>query len=625
MIFINEREGDNWWGTSMLRAPYKHWYYKNNFYKIDAIAFERQGIGIPRIKMPAGYTDSDEQKAERLGRNLRANETAVAIVPQGYEIDFMDMGSSTTRDPENSINHHNKEILQSFLAQFLELGSTKAGGSRALSSDHSDLFLHALTAVAETITNPFNKDLIPELVDLNFNDVTVYPVLDFSGIKKVDIAALGAAIASLSAAGALHPTKDDEQYLRATLGLPARSQEDIDEITNNDPSSQDLKDNVDIESPAGDDDEEEAEIEEPAGAPEEQEPDDKSPAAAKKVNKAAKNAKPETTNNPTKKPAKPAKPGKPVKKPVKKEAHEHKPLLRTFDDGKGFKSWRPLSFAESKVDFQSISDRMDALEAAFGIDATKLLKDAKDAFMKALHTALDNGDHAAVADLEATFVDSYSALLKATMKTAYEAGKKGAAAEMTVGAPSTSADTIASLNVIAETIAQKTATDLETKAKLTAINAIRQDKPPLQTAGQIDAELDQAIEKAVDGTSGVIVGQAWNAGRNDVFQKNADDIHGLQRSEILDDATCAFCLSIDGYVVSVDDSWASTDILHDNCRGIWVEILKDEQNPPEVTGIPDEIGQYYGGKPNDLKQPRKPIVRPGSLAEQEVQRRKNAS
>jgi hypothetical protein len=52
VVIVNEMEGENWWGTSILRAAYKHWFIKNTFYKIDAIAFERQGLGIPSGTLP---------------------------------------------------------------------------------------------------------------------------------------------------------------------------------------------------------------------------------------------------------------------------------------------------------------------------------------------------------------------------------------------------------------------------------------------------------------------------------------------------------------------------------------------------------------------------------------------
>jgi len=86
------------------------------------------------------------------------------------------MGAKSTRDPATSIAHHNREIAKSVLAQFLELGATEVG-SRALSEDHSRLFMLSLEAVANTIKDGFNKYAIPQLVDLNFS-VKEYPTLE---------------------------------------------------------------------------------------------------------------------------------------------------------------------------------------------------------------------------------------------------------------------------------------------------------------------------------------------------------------------------------------------------------------------------------------------------------------
>lgn len=594
VIIVNEREGDNWWGTSILRAPYRHYYHKDKFYRIDAIAFERQGIGIPKVKMPASYTPEDEAKAARVAQNLRANEAAYALVPEGYDVEFMNMGSQTTRDPEKSINHHNRQILLSGLAQFLELGgSSGSTGSHALSNDHSDLFLKGEEAVANTIRDAINRQAIKELVDLNFDGVTRYPVLDYAGIKKEDVAGLANAYGSLVTSGGIKPIPDDEQYLRASLGLPPRTVDD-------DPTTEEQQDGIDDDTPGtGNDPEEQVDeavtqTEEPAETPEEK----AKPAAAAKKTEAKK---------------------KPVQK---KTAHDHK-LPRVFSEN-GFQSWRPLTFAEKKVNWKKIQDKMDALETGFTAEAKDVLTKAKESFMARLHDALKRNDQKAIARLEVEFADEYKAILRKTMREAYEFGKNNAAAEMGVNTPATDSDVLAAIELTADTIATKTVTDIEAKAKRTAVNALNQDKNILQTAGSIDAELDDVIQKSVDNTAGVLVGQGINNGRADTFEEHADKIVALQRSEILDDKTCNFCLSMDALVISPDDEWARMNTFHDWCRGIWVEILSDEENPPEVTGIPSDIGDYYGGQTNDLKQPKNPIVRPGSLAAQVVESQKNA-
>ena len=583
LVFVNEREGDNWWGMSMLRAAYPHWYYKKHFYSIDGIAFERQGMGIPTIYMPTGYTEADELKAETALANLRASEKSYLVLPNEYKAEFLNMGASSTRDPEKSINHHNKEILQSVLAQFLELGATKTGsGSHALSQDHSDLFLKGMEAIANTIQAEFNKNLIPELVDLNFNNVKVYPVLDYSGIIRVDVQALGDAYSKLVSAGAITPTNDDQQYLRVAMGLPPRSQEDIDAEDDQEPDTERQEDHADIEG--GSDDLEDS-----------MDKNDTKPQTKDQ------NKKTDTT----------------VKK---KTAHEHKALARTFDDGKGFKSWRPLTFAEKKVDWTSVQSVMDKMEASFSKEAIDQLRKAKDALLAKIHDAMNRNAQAEIAILELQFQNTYSDLLKSAMKKAYTYGKNMASGEMGIEAPSNMNDSMTNINLMADTIASKTASDIESKAKLTIANHIKQNTSILTALGSLDVDLQKLIEKGVQQTAGIIVGQNINTGRFDVFKRNSAQIQSLQRSEVLDERTCDFCISMDGLVVAPGDSWASTDIFHGNCRGIWVEILNDEQDAPEITGVPEEVGQYFGGQVNQLIQPPKPITRPGSSADKYVKK-----
>src|SRR5213076_1826132 len=58
-VFTFDREAGNVEGISVLRSAYKHWYFKYQLYKIDAIQKERHGLGIPVIKLPVGYSTKD--------------------------------------------------------------------------------------------------------------------------------------------------------------------------------------------------------------------------------------------------------------------------------------------------------------------------------------------------------------------------------------------------------------------------------------------------------------------------------------------------------------------------------------------------------------------------------------
>lgn len=582
LIFVNEREGDNWWGTSFLRAAYKHYYYKNNFYRLDAVAMERQSVGVPMIKMPAGYTKDDEAAATKAAANLRGNENAFILLPDGYEAEFMDMGANSTRDPEPSINHHNKEILMSVLLQFLELGQTKSNsGSHALSSDHSELFLKGIEAVANNIKDVFNKSLIKELVDLNFNDIEEYPTLDFSDISKADIQGLATAFSTLTSAGAIDPTDADQQYIRALLGLPERTEEEIEEAKAAKQQALEVEQNAAL-NPNNDNMD---------GADDNS---DKKTQSKKKTK---------------------------VAKPAATEASEYH-FKHKFTAASGFTSWRPLTMAEENVSLDKIQAMMNLLEKNFTKEAKQILLDAKDSFMARLQVALKTGDAKAIAALEVQFKTEYKTAVYNAMRNAYEYGKANASREIEEAIPATDNDVLANFDLIAGTMAEKTITDIEAKAKIAAVTALKNGTPALQAAGEIDAKLEEVITKAVDTAAGIIVAQGVSAGRAGVFEDYRDEIYALERSEILDETTCNFCLSMDGLVIDMDDKFASFDIFHGNCRGIWVAILNDEVNPPEITGVPDKLAAYYGGQTNELIQPPRPIVREDSAAADLIEKMK---
>lgn len=70
-------------------------------------------------------------------------------------------------------------------------------------------------------------------------------------------------------------------------------------------------------------------------------------------------------------------------------------------------------------------------------------------------------------------------------------------------------------------------------------------------------------------------------------------VYGLQRSELLDDKVCEFCKAMDGVVVEPNDKWAQTHTMHEGCRGIWVEIGKEEINPPKITGVTKDMEERF--------------------------------
>lgn len=221
LVFTLEREGSNFAGISLLRAAYKHWYYKDQLYRIDGIAAERHGVGLALFTLPANATtegtDSDLGKISKIGESLHTHERSYVALPDGYSFDLKGVAGQL-HDIMRSIEHHDMEIARSILAQFINLGA-KDVGSYALSQDQSGFFLMALRAVGKNICDTVNRHAIKQLVDYNW-DVDRYPKLTVSGLEHRDLAAYSKAVTDITNAGLILPDREIEAELRELLRLP---------------------------------------------------------------------------------------------------------------------------------------------------------------------------------------------------------------------------------------------------------------------------------------------------------------------------------------------------------------------------------------------------------------------
>ena len=223
MVFTNRQEGDNYLGTSLLRQAYKHWFFRDKYYKIDAVATERNGIGIPLITLPDGFTDDDYSDAETMAENVRGHEKAYVVKKEGWGFEFADQKSNSLKDPKEMLEHHTREILKSVLAQFVDLGGSGVG-SYALAKEQVEMFLQSLDASAKKIEDIVNKE-IEKLVDFNYNvQPDEYPKLTHSDLGTKDAKEMAEAIQSLMFAGAIQADKKLEIYLRSVLKLPEKDE-----------------------------------------------------------------------------------------------------------------------------------------------------------------------------------------------------------------------------------------------------------------------------------------------------------------------------------------------------------------------------------------------------------------
>ena len=211
VIFSLEAEAGDLRGISVLRSAYKHWYYKDTLYKIDAIQKERHGIGVPVILLPPGFSKEDKILADEIGRNLRTNERAHIVIPANWVITFAKLEGQPVSAIE-SINHHSSMIRVNVLAPFM--------GEARPDQESTDMFFKSTRYLAASISNIFNRFVIRQLVDMNFRR-TEYPKLRARRIGEWnDLRTLSFAVRNFVGAGMITPDDVLEAQIRDETDLP---------------------------------------------------------------------------------------------------------------------------------------------------------------------------------------------------------------------------------------------------------------------------------------------------------------------------------------------------------------------------------------------------------------------
>lgn len=214
LVFTFQREAGNIEGMSVLRSAQKHWYYKDQLYKIDAIQKERHGIGVPVIKLPVGFTPQDREAANELGRNLRTNERAHVVLPPNWDLIFAKLEGQPVNALQ-SIEHHDARIRENIIAKFL-------GDQVNTQDDDQYMFLKASRYIADLVADTFNKYAINQLVDFNYQRLpNGYPRLRARNIgEDEDQRTFSFSLRNLVGAGIIQPDDVLEAYVRQYMDLP---------------------------------------------------------------------------------------------------------------------------------------------------------------------------------------------------------------------------------------------------------------------------------------------------------------------------------------------------------------------------------------------------------------------
>lgn len=221
VMYVYEREGGNWAGTSILRTAYKNWLLKDRVLRTQTTSIDRNGLGVPVYTGSESNDDAELERGEDIATALRAGDNSGASIPHGATLRLAGVDGDLP-DAMAPIKYHDEQIARAVLAHFLNLGSQT--GSWALGSTFADFFTQSLTAVAQEIADVTTAHVIEDLVDINYGIDEPAPRLVFDDIGS-NTAAIALAIKQLVEAGVLTPDEGIEAHVRLGLGLPTKTDE----------------------------------------------------------------------------------------------------------------------------------------------------------------------------------------------------------------------------------------------------------------------------------------------------------------------------------------------------------------------------------------------------------------
>lgn len=220
VAYVNEREGGNWLGQSLLRSCYKNWLLKDELLRVDSQTIRRNGMGVPVYQGFPGEGEQDPgfTKGLAVARSFRAGETAAAAIDNGADLHLKGVEGDLPQALP-SIRYHDEQIARAVLAHFLNLGT--ATGSWALGATFEDFFTICLQTVADDVADVATQHIVEDLVDQNWGVDAGAPriVCDEIGSRQKLTAQ---ALKMLIEAGAFRMDPTLEASLRQQYGLPPR-------------------------------------------------------------------------------------------------------------------------------------------------------------------------------------------------------------------------------------------------------------------------------------------------------------------------------------------------------------------------------------------------------------------
>lgn len=217
VVYSHNPRYESPYGTSDLRAAYKHYWSKDLLTRFMNIYLEKYGSPTARGSYKRG---TPKQAQEELLKVLsRIQQETALLIPDDVQVDLLEAQRGGEAGYLQALEWHDKQIAKAILCQTLVTDEGVRVGTYALAKIHLDVLRMCLLKLKRDLEETVMREqVIRRLVDYNFASPVGYPTFSLGPLEDKDMEQLAGVIAKLVSGEVVRP---DEGWIREYLGIPS--------------------------------------------------------------------------------------------------------------------------------------------------------------------------------------------------------------------------------------------------------------------------------------------------------------------------------------------------------------------------------------------------------------------
>jgi phage gp29-like protein len=215
VVYSHNPRYESPYGTSDLRAAYKHYWSKDVLTRFMNIYLEKYGSPTAKGSYRRGTPKQAQDELLKVLGSIQ-HESAI-VIPDDVQVELLEAQRGGEAGYLQALEWHDKQIAKAILCQTLMTDEGVRVGSFALAKIHMDVLKMCLLKLKRDLEETVMREqVIRRLVDYNLGQVGC-PTFSLGTLEDRDIDQLAGVIAKLVSGEVVRP---DEGWIREYLGIP---------------------------------------------------------------------------------------------------------------------------------------------------------------------------------------------------------------------------------------------------------------------------------------------------------------------------------------------------------------------------------------------------------------------